>query len=408
MQIDYEWGPIIRAALRNKTGAALIAMQIAFTMTVVVNSVFMINERLGLIDRPSGLVENELLHVQSIGFGSNFDARTTVSEDLDLLRRTPGVADAVQINAIPLSGGGWSSGLRVEAGEDTQSWCAAMYMVDEHGIDTLGVKLLAGRNLAATDVRWREPNSRAGPDQAILTVALAKAMFPEIAADQVVGKTVYISNTQPIQIVGILARLQAPWVQWDNVEHAILIPQKTSFAAVRYMVRSHTGQRDTLMPIVEEALVASNNSRIIKNMESMGETRERTYALDSGLANLLVVVMVVLVLITGLGVLGLASFSVRRRVKEIGTRRALGATRGDIMRHFLVENLLITGVGVVLGAVMTIGLNIVLVDAMSFPKIDPLSVPAGMLVLLLVGQLAVLGPAWKACQVSPALATRTV
>lgn len=408
MPKNYELGPIVRSTMRNKTGAVLIAVQIAFTMTVVINSAFMINERLGLIDRPSGLAEEELLHVQSIGFGEAFNPRNTVREDLDLLRRTAGVSGAVQINAIPLSGGGWSSGLRVEAGEDTESWSAAMYMLDEHGLDTLGVDLVAGRNFTATDISWRDPNTRDWPGIAILTEALAKSMFPDLTVDQVVGRTVFISNSQPMQIVGVLERLQAPWVQWDNVEHALVIPQKTSFASVRYMVRADPGRRDSLMPVVEEVLANSNRSRIVKNMQSMAETREQTYALDGGLANLLTVVMIVLVLITALGVLGLASFSVRRRVKQIGTRRALGATQSDILRYFLFENLFITGVGVLLGACMTIGLNVLLVDAMSFPKIHPLSVPVGMLLLLLIGQLAVLGPARKACQVSPALATRTV
>lgn len=406
--MNYELGPILRAALRNKTGAILIALQIAFTMTVVVNSWFMISERLGLIDRPSGLIEDELFHLRSIGFGNNFDPQSSVEEDLDLLRRTPGVVDAIQINAIPLSGGGWSSGLRVEAGEDTQSWSAAMYMVDDHGINTLGLTLVAGRNFAPGEIMWRTANSNDWPPLAIVTLALAESMFPDLAPAEVVGKTVYIANTEPVQVVGVLERLQAPWVQWDSLEQAVLMPQKVAFESVRYMIRTTAGQREAMMPVIEETLASANSQRIVRDLESMAETREGTYALDKGLSNLLVVVMVVLVVITAVGVLGLASFSVKRRTKQIGTRRALGASRGDILRYFLVENLFITGAGVVLGACMTIGFNVLLVDAMSFPKIHPLSVPIGMLALLVVGQLAVLGPARRACLVSPAVATRTI
>ncbi|MEM7077123.1 MAG: FtsX-like permease family protein [Pseudomonadota bacterium] len=403
-----ELGPIIRAALRNKIGAILIALQIAFTMTVVVNSWYMISERLALVERPSGMVEDELFHVVSVGIGEQFNTQSAIEEDLDLLRRTPGVHNAITTNAIPLSGSGWSMGLRVEPGEDTQSYGTAIYMVDEQAIDTMGVELVAGRNFAASDVQWRTPNSSRWPDLIIVTETLAASMFPDLAPEAVIGQTVYIENTKPQQIIGVVKKLHAPWVQWNNIEHVTLVPQKLAVGSSRYLVRTLPGQRDTMMPEIEARLADANAQRIVMNMRSMGETREQSYRLDEGLSKLLIAVMTVLLFITAVGVLGLASFSVRRRTKQIGTRRALGATQSDVLRYFLVENAMITGAGVVLGAVMTVGLNIVLVDAMSFPKIDWVGVPLGMLGLLLIGQLAVYGPARHACRVSPAVATRTV
>ena len=401
-------GPIIRATLRNKTGAILIALQIAFTMTVVVNSWFMISERLGLIDRPSGLVEADLFHIQSTGFAGDFNAQVTVDEDLAMLRDLPGIVDAVQMNSVPLSGGGWSSGLRVEPGEDTRSVGVAIYMVDDHAIDTFGSALVAGENFNEADIVWRLPNANEWPGTAVITEAAAREIFPDLTAQDVVGKTVYISNTQPVMIKGIIERLQAPWSGSSMIERTMLVPQKMAWSSTRYMIRTEPGERDRMMPIVEERLAASNPKRIVRNLESMDETRQQSYALDSGLSQILIFVMAVLVVITAVGVLGLASFSVKRRTKQIGTRRALGATRADILRYFLVENLFITGLGVLLGAAMTIGFNVLLVDAVNFPKIHWASIPAGMAALLLVGQAAVIGPARRACEVSPAVATRTV
>lgn len=403
-----EIGPIIKALLRNKTGAILIALQIAFTMTVVVNAWFMIGERLGLIDRPSGMVEADMFYVTSTGFTDDFNIKTSTDEDLRALRELPGVIDAVGINAIPLSGGGWSMSLRVEPGDDTQTWGVAIYMVDESGIDTLGVNLIHGENFSPTDIEWRDIGQTSWPDKVIVTQAMAQAMFPDRALADVIGATAYIANTEPVTIVGILERLQAPWTGWEQLEQSMLVPQKTAFNSARYMVRTEPGRRDELMPIVEDTLARINDDRLLRNMRTMTETRERSYALDAGLANILVVVMVVLVAITGIGILGLASFSVRRRTKQIGVRRALGATQGDIMRYFLIENACISSAGVVLGAVMTIALNIWLVSAMGFPKIDWIAVPVGMLALLVIGQLSVIAPARRACAVSPAVATRTV
>jgi putative ABC transport system permease protein len=139
---------------------------------------------------------------------------------------------------------------------------------------------------------------------------------------------------------------------------------------VRYLVRTEPGRREELMPVVEEALARSNTERIIRAPESMAETDKDSYALDSGLDRILGVIMVLLIAITTLGIVGLASFSLRRRTKQIGTRRVLGASKGDILRYFLVSNFLNTSMGAVLGAVMTVGFNIALVDFLGFPKID--------------------------------------
>src|SRR5690606_32351565 len=109
-----------------------------------------------------------------------------------------------------------------------------------------------------------------------------------------------------------------------------------------------------------------------------------------------------------MGIVGLAVFSINRRRKQIGTRRALGATRAEILRYFLLENAMITGLGVIAGAVLTIGFNIFLVQTFNMPRIDWYYTPLGMLALLLVGQLAVIGPSRGAANITPALATRSV
>lgn len=404
-----ELGPILRAMTRNKTGAVLIALQIAFTMTVVVNAWVMIDERLRLMDRPSGLAEDELFHIPVWGFAADFDARAAVIDDLALLRQTPGVANAVPINAIPLSGGGWAMGVQAEPGADADGHSLAVYMVDEHGIETLGVELIAGRGFTPADIRERNANAVDWPDAVVLTAAAARRLWPDAGVvEEVVGRPVYVAADQPMTVVGIVARLQSPWAGDSNVEDAMLVPNKLVWNGVRYLVRTEPGRRDEMMPVVESALARANGQRIVRAPESMAETRARSYRLDAGLSVILVVVMAVLVLVTALGIVGLASFSVRRRVKQIGTRRALGARRSDILRYFLIENFLIATTGVALGLAMTIGFNVWLVQAMNFPKIDWQYVPLGMIGLWAISLAAVLGPARRASAVPPAVATRTV
>lgn len=142
----------------------------------------------------------------------------------------------------------------------------------------------------------------------------------------------------------------------------------------------------------------------MRNLRTMDETRERSYEGNSALVNILTTSIVILVAITTLGVAGLTSFNVTRRTKQIGTRRALGASRKAILRYFLAENVLFTGIGVVLGALVGLGLNIAMVNAFSIPRFEWYLVPSAMATMLLIGQFAVLVPARRAA----AIATRTI
>ena len=403
-----EIGPILRAMMRNKVGAVLIALQIAVTMTIIVNSVFIILERHANMKRESGVDEANTFYLSSVGFQDNFNNQVTVTEDLELLRNTPGVKSAVQINAIPISGGGWSMGLQTQAGAEYDGTGVAIYMVDEFGLDALDVELIAGENFLPSDVRWRANAQPDWPDKAIITQAMAEKLFPDAPYQDAVGKTVFINDNEPIIIIGIMDKLQAPWVGWDNVENAMLSPERLDRSSVRYLVRTEPGMRDELMPQIEELLASSNRGRILRGLRTLEEDRERSYRGDNAMIRILSTVMIVLTIVTALGIVGLASFSVNRRTKQIGTRRALGASKGDILRYFMVENFLISSLGVLLGAALTIGLNIVLVNAFELDPIDWFYIPIGMLILWFVGQAAVYGPARKASSIAPAIATRTV
>jgi putative ABC transport system permease protein len=115
-----------------------------------------------------------------------------------------------------------------------------------------------------------------------------------------------------------------------------------------------------------------------------------------------------MIFITSLGIIGLTSFSVTQRTREIGTRRALGATKSAILRYFLLENWLITGIGLAIGTPLTIALNFVLASYADAPKIDWTLFVGGAAVLWTAGLLAALIPALRATTVSPETATRTV
>ena len=240
-----------------------------------------------------------------------------------------------------------------------------------------------------------------------MTKALADKMFPDGDA---LGKQVYLNEDPPTTtIVGIIDRLQEPWVANDDVENATLIPGYMPYGnSSRYLVRTEPGRRDEVMKQVEQKLTEANSSRIIGKMRTIEGVRKEAYAGDRAMALILGAVIIALLTITALGIVGMASFWVAQRTKQIGTRRALGATRGSILRYFLTENFLITSGGLIVGAVLAYGFSLWLMLHYQASLLPWHYVPIGFLCLWVLGQLAVLGPATRASRVSPAIATRSV
>ncbi len=112
-----EFQPIMRALWRNRTGAILVALQIALALAIVVNSMYIIVQRLEHMGRDPGLNVADTFTVFFAPSGSRFNPEVAMRGDIDLLRSLPGVVDATRINSIPLSGSGSSSVYYTEPGE---------------------------------------------------------------------------------------------------------------------------------------------------------------------------------------------------------------------------------------------------------------------------------------------------
>lgn len=403
-----ELGPIWRAMMRNKTSYVLIALQIAVTMAIMVNAVNIIQERSTQMARPSGVDEANLFYLHSNIFDPEADYESQLAADLDAIRNFPGVVDAIATNSVPLSGSGWSEGVRLEPNPDLESTGVAVFFSDDHGINAFGLDLVAGRNFDPTEITWHDFDTDEWPPLTIMTRAMVEELWPDEPFETAVGKTVYVQREKAVQIIGITDRMQAAWNSWSGAERSMLVPEWRGSSFALYVVRTEPGRRDEVMPRLEEMLAAKFDNRIIRGVETMQATRERSYLLDSSMVSLLTFIVIVLTAITGLGIVGLASFSVARRTKQIGTRRALGATRPAILRYFMLENFLVSSVGVAGGAIIAIAINMWMVEAFGLQRIAWYLVPAAMVALWAVGQAAVYGPARRATRVPPAMATRSI
>jgi len=401
-------GPIFRALTRNKLGAMLIALQIALTLAIVTNAAYIISERAADIARPSGLDEaNTALFITNL-FDSNVDQRQLYRDDLDAIRSIPGVLAAAPTQSIPISGSGWGEDLYNDPEmPSNESISFGNFMVDEHGLEAFGLELVAGRNFRPEEVKVRSFEDIKLPDILIVSQVLADELFPDGDA---LDKTIWDepNGERPMRIIGIYDHMQNAWPSSSNVNNTALLPSIAMFGGeMMYVVRSEPGQLEQVMAAVEEYL-AGNRSRIVDIVRSYEEQKRRTYSSDIAMVKLLSVVIAILAGVTSLGIVGLAWFSVTQRQKQIGTRRALGATRRDIVSYFMVENWLITTAGLALGLVGTLALNWFLDTQYEVGRVPLWYLPLGVVALWVLGLLAVLLPARRAANIPPALATRSV
>ena len=403
--------PILAALRHHKAGTVLVAVQIALTLAIVCNALFIIQQRVAQLSQPSGIDEANLVRLQNQWVGKFDDAAygPLMATDLATLRQVPGVADVYATNAVPLSQGGWSMSVNLKPDQRQSTAQTAIYFADDHALSTLGLKLVAGRNFRAEEIRpLRAREDQLQPTQIIVTQALADKLFPDAPA---VGKVAYIGGSAAT-IVGVVQRLQTPWVgqSWGSTA-STLVPYHLLTDGTNYVIRVRPGQMEAVMRAAPKALLAVNRMRVISaedGVEPFSAIRADAYASDRGMAILMGIICVVLLAITAAGIVGLTSFWVGQRRKQIGVRRALGATRGDILSYFLTENLLIGIAGVVLGVLLAIGLNLWMVTHFEMSHLSALYLVAGVIVLLLLGQGAVLAPAIRASNVPPVEATRSV
>ena len=413
-------GPIFRALAHNRGRFWLIAVEIALTLAVVVNCLNMIVDQRRLVTRDSGMDEEHVLVIVSEPYGAEFRdvefARDSFFEDLESLRALPGVIAASATNAVPLSGSG---GVTVRKAEGSELTFAASYLVGAPDlIASLGAELSSGRDLIADDFPLEEDSAaresadeeeQASQDE-LLNVLVTRALADELVPDgEPLGAVLTRRDGEPVErIVGVIDRMHGPWPMSSIYQRSIVVPgEPFSRRRTRFIVRAEPSMVDSLYGGVEQALLDLNESRIL-SVRTLTEVEHDGIKDIMAVGTMLGFISSLLVAVTCLGVIGLTSFSVTKRTKEIGTRRALGATRAAILRYFLLENWMLTGIGLAVGIVVTYALNFLLAELAEVSRLDFALVAWGMLLLWVVGLLSALVPALRGTAVPPVVATRTV
>jgi putative ABC transport system permease protein len=399
-------GPIFRSLLRNRARFVLIVLEVALTLAIVANSVSLILDARQEIARPSGFDDDHVVLIQSRPFARTLRddkaLETSAVSDLAVLRSVPGVEAATLTSFRPWAGGGSSTAV-LEPGTKDRTVGTQFYVADSDFSRTLNVSLAGGRAFTEAEVRSKFERV---PPAVMVTKALADRLYPK--GDAVGQQLQFGDGEGSAPIVGVVGRFYNPYggrVPDDMAYFEPGLPVSYNRGAI-YLVRTQ-GPPERRIQAIEAALLKAENGRNV-TLSTLTEERDGFHGRNRILVGSLNVVMGLLVLVTALGIIGITSFSVAERRRQIGTRRALGATKWEVVRHFLVENGLVTTIGIVLGVGLAFGLNAGLVTLIAGAKLAWPVLVGGALLLWTIGLASALGPALRAAQVAPALATRNV
>lgn len=403
--------PILATLRQHKLVALLLLLQVAATCAVVCNVGAMVVQRLQRMNMPSGVDENalELIEVRDLRPHSDVLARRQT--DLASLRSIPGVQSVAAVDSLPFSRDTWQVGSKpVGRGDDASGGISlTLYNGTPGELATLGVKLIAGHHFAASDyVPMRVPENWAGLDDVsalIVSRHVAEHYFPGGAA---VGQSIRIDKRDRL-IVGVFDHMGAPSPgKLDQPDTTVFTPMLPDDTGVTYVLRCRPQDCDGIGRKASDALLAQARDRLLKPPQRFSALRDGYFRRDRTMAGLLIAAALGLLFVTALGIAGLANFWVQQRTRTIGIRRAIGATRGDILRYFHTENFLIVGAGCLLGMGLAVLLNLGLMQRYEVQRLPLFYLPLGALLLWLLGQGAVMAPALRASRVPPVVATRAV
>jgi putative ABC transport system permease protein len=255
-----------------------------------------------------------------------------------------------------------------------------------------------------------------GDDDARKRVAVLGYGVPNMVganAAAMIGQTIMIRGI-PFEIIGILAEKGAQGGGWENPDERLMIPLQTAqyriFGSDR--VRSITVQvpsPDSMMiAMIEIEQVLRREHSIPPGGENDFQIRNRTEFLTTfeettrTFTFLLAGIAAVSLLVGGIGIMNIMLVSVTERTREIGVRKALGATRRNIMLQFLVEALVLCMLGGVIGILLGAG------GAMALSKlanwntlVSPKAIALAVLFSAGVGVFFGLWPARRAASLDP-------
>jgi putative ABC transport system permease protein len=319
------------------------------------------------------------------------------------VRTIPGVTSVATTSSLPIGGGGFYLG-RVflttgqpepPASKDTQ----ALWSVIQPGyLDTLGVRIVAGRGFNSSDTADSNP-------VILISQAMAKEMFPN---DSPIGRRIrsWRDENKYREVVGVVADVRYSGLGAEVTKNVYVPHAQDAWSSQVLVVRTDAEPRSVLRA-VQSAIWSQDRKLAISEVKTMDEIVATELARPRFAMFLLTVFAVTALAMAAIGIYGLMSYSVAQQTREIGIRMALGALHGDILKRVAGRALVLAMVGVGLGVAGAFALTR-LMSALLFgvSPTDAGAFTASAAILILVAVLASYVPARRATRVDPLVALR--
>jgi predicted permease len=382
---------------------ALVVVQVAVSLVLVVGGALLVRSlsaaaRVNLgydADRTAYLS----LALEMTGYDAARGGRF-LETGVERLRAVPQVEAVALTSRLPLSlnNNGFSvyiDGQQLPANGRAPSIDGAY--VDERYFDALELRVLAGRGIEAAD---RDQNRRV----AVISNTMAQRYWPG-RPDNAIGRGFRLREGGDLyQVVGVVGdyKVDTPGESPKSYLHLPLRRQET-FG--NYVVRTSTPAA-RLVPVLQRELRALDPDLVFLDRGTLrGLADVRLFAVRAG-AWLIGAFGVLALLVASVGLYGVIGYSVSRRVREIGIRKALGARSSQLVGMVLSEGMVLVAIGGVAGAVMAALVARVLSSVLFVDPFDVVSFVMAFTVLAVVALIANALPARRAARIDPMVAFR--
>jgi putative ABC transport system permease protein len=386
------------------TRKALVAAEVALSLILLIGAGLMIRTLWALHGTEPGFRPQNLLTMTvPIPKAGGPGKRTRFYDEfLPKVAALPGVQSVAAIDTLPMDGGGSEQPIVVE-GRPAEVFAlqrnVSVRRATPNYFRTMGIPLKAGRDFTIADTS----NAKS---VAVISEAMAKLFWP---GESVIGKRFRISFTPEIvwQVVGVVGDIKERGL--DVLEPVAMVYQPIAQDAddqVSLVVRGVSGTAG-LGPAVTHVMAGIDPALPVEDVRTMQDIVETTLSQHRFSMWLFAALAGLAFLLASVGIYSVLTYSVRSRVREVGVRIALGASRGDVLRLIIVEGMQPTLIGVVIGGAGAWALGGVLSKLVfGVPASDPLTFAAVTLLLSAVALIACAVPAWRATLVQPLEALR--
>ncbi|AOT09126.1 ABC transporter permease [Pseudoalteromonas luteoviolacea] len=401
---------ILKLIMKQKSISVLITLQIAIAVTIIGNTSFISYRTLQNWLIPSHIAEQQIVNVYTRVFDKNVDKGALIERDLQSLKLISGVESvSYAANELVLATVNGRNFAHATLDTDNQGENVALFAQTPGAVETLGIRVIQGRSFYDTDYIFGNSNQDQRASVVMISDDLAKALFPQQSA---LGQTLYLHNNRiPYQVIAVYENMMLGEVAayTNSWYHSAIIPEAhfSTNSQVNYLLKVSKNTDKSVFDTIENTLF-EEEGRIVQQVEFAARAKKRLWDGRSTFAFIMIGISGIAILVTGVGIIALVSFSISVRKKEIGVLRALGASQARVMKTLLLENTLLAVVGIAIGLFSALWLNQYFVTNL---RIQGLIVPwlAAVVALCvwLLSAIAVYIPARKAANISPAQVTKT-